>query len=71
MLVVGKYGAQMYVRNYRRELETLEYKIRKNFNDMDFENADAQQKMADIVLKMLDAVSREKTKLDGYTFYEL
>lgn len=51
-----------------RDLERISRNIQKNYDEMDIENADAQQEIEDIVHQMKGYCSSLIDTLSGYSF---
>lgn len=64
-------GARSYKNSCIESLKRLIYDINKNFGQMDFENANAQEEMEQIVLEMIDIVNKEISRIEGLTFYSM
>lgn len=61
--------AERLVSNYIEEIERQRNSMRKNFEDMDFVNANARDEFEKIVTCMTDNCNSLINEINGYSFY--
>ncbi len=61
------YEARRQINTYVNDIETLIREIQRNFNDMDFENADAREDVDSIITNMKNEYSRLISELNSYS----
>lgn len=54
--------------NYKDKIDDKIYAINKNYSQMDLENADIQQEIADIATNMINICNQIKATIDSYYF---
>lgn len=60
--------AKSIIRGYRTDLERMKYDCNKNFNQMDFENADAKNDMQEHVDSIINSCETLLSELSNYSF---
>ena len=53
---------------YKDKIDDKIYAINKNYSQMDLENADIQQEIADIATNMINICNQIKATIDSYYF---
>ena len=60
--------ANRIFRGYKSSLERAKYDFNKNFNQMDFENADAREEVREHVAEMIRSCDKLIEKMGSYKF---
>ncbi len=62
------YEARRFINRCINDIDTVIKEIQRNFNDMDFENADAREEVSGIIANMKTECSRLISELNSYNF---